>query len=248
MQMTGRVFQRYAAPERLYRLCERSVPWLAIISGVLLLTGLIRGLGFAPADDLQGEGYRIMYLHVPAASGSMGIYAAMAVAAFTGRVWQMKTADLIVTAMAPVGAVYTLVALSTGALWGKPMWGTWWVWDARLTSELILFFLYAGVMALSSAFDDRRQAGRAAGLLVLVGVINLPVIHYSVEWWSTLHQGSTRMQQSIAPLMRTPLRWSALGFFFLAVTLILMRLKNQLLLQEYHRPWVRRRFCQRGTK
>ncbi|EIF5033443.1 cytochrome c biogenesis protein CcsA, partial [Salmonella enterica subsp. enterica serovar Typhimurium] len=127
--------------------------------------------------------------HVPAAIWSMGIYAAMAVAAFTGLVWQMKMASLAVAAMAPVGAVYTFIALVTGAAWGKPMWGTWWVWDARLTSELVLLFLYAGVIALWHAFDDRKMAGRAAGILVLVGVVNLPVIHYSVEWWNTLHQG-----------------------------------------------------------
>ncbi len=129
-----------------------------------------------------------MYLHVPAAIWSMGIYAAMAVAAFTGLVWQMKMASLAVAAMAPVGAVYTFIALVTGAAWGKPMWGTRWVWDARLTSELVLLFLYAGVIALWHAFDDRKMAGRAAGILVLVGVVNLPVIHYSVEWWSTLHR------------------------------------------------------------
>ncbi|SUG85899.1 heme exporter protein C [Salmonella enterica subsp. enterica] len=126
---------------------------------------------------------------------------------FTGLVWQMKMASLAVAAMAPVGAVYTFIALVTGAAWGKPMWGTWWVWDARLTSELVLLFLYAGVIALWHAFDDRKMAGRAAGILVLVGVVNLPVIHYSVEWWNTLHQGSTQMQQSIDPAMRSPLRW-----------------------------------------
>ncbi len=131
---------------------------------------------------------RIIYLHVPAAIWSMGIYASMAVAAFIGLVWQMKMANLAVAAMAPIGAVFTFIALVTGSAWGKPMWGTWWVWDARLTSELVLLFLYVGVIALWHAFDDRRLAGRAAGILVLIGVVNLPIIHYSVEWWNTLHQ------------------------------------------------------------
>ncbi|EBT0691489.1 heme ABC transporter permease, partial [Salmonella enterica] len=164
-----KTLHQLAAPPRLYQICGRLVPWLAAAGIIALATGWVRGFGFAPADYQQGESYRIMYLHVPAAIWSMGIYAAMAVAAFTGLVWQMKMASLAVAAMAPVGAVYTFIALVTGAAWGKPMWGTWWVWDARLTSELVLLFLYAGVIALWHAFDDRKMAGRAAGILVLVG-------------------------------------------------------------------------------
>ncbi|KFC79966.1 heme ABC transporter permease [Buttiauxella agrestis] len=227
-----------AKPERLYLLCGRLVPWFAIISTILLVVGCVWGFGFAPADYQQGQSYRIMYLHVPAAIWSMGIYGSMAVAAFIGLVWQMKMSDLAVAAMAPVGAVFTFIALVTGSAWGKPMWGTWWVWDARLTSELVLLFLYIGVIALYNAFDDRRLAGRAAGLLVLVGVVNLPIIHFSVEWWNTLHQGSTNMQQSIDPAMRTPLRFTIFGFLMLFITLTLMRLRNLILLQEQRRPWV----------
>lgn len=218
MTTMWKTLHQLAAPPRLYQICGRLVPWLAAAGIIALATGWVRGFGFAPADYQQGESYRIMYLHVPAAIWSMGIYAAMAVAAFTGLVWQMKMASLAVAAMAPVGAVYTFIALVTGAAWGKPMWGTWWVWDARLTSELVLLFLYAGVIALWHAFDDRKMAGRAAGILVLVGVVNLPVIHYSVEWWNTLHQGSTRMQQSIDPAMRSPLRWAIAGFLLLFMT------------------------------
>ncbi len=210
--------------------------------------GLGPGLWFRPGGLPAGEGYRIMYLHVPAAIWSMGIYAAMAVAAFTGLVWQMKMASLAVAAMAPVGAVYTFIALVTGAAWGKPMWGTWWVWDARLTSELVLLFLYAGVIALWHAFDDRKMAGRAAGILVLVGVVNLPVIHYSVEWWNTLHQGSTRMQQSIDPAMRSPLRWAIAGYLLLFMTLSLMRMRNLILLMEKRRPWVSELILKRGHR
>ncbi|ESC35797.1 heme exporter protein C, partial [Salmonella enterica subsp. enterica serovar Agona str. SA-2] len=146
------------------------------------------------------------------------------------------------------GAVYTFIALVTGAAWGKPMWGTWWVWDARLTSELVLLFLYAGVIALWHAFDDRKMAGRAAGILVLVGVVNLPVIHYSVEWWNTLHQGSTRMQQSIDPAMRSPLRWAIAGYLLLFMTLALMRMRNLILLMEKRRPWVSELILKRGHR
>ncbi|MDU7868441.1 MAG: heme ABC transporter permease CcmC, partial [Pantoea sp.] len=150
----------------------------------------------------------------------------------------LKMADLASAAMAPVGAVFTFIALVTGSAWGKPMWGTWWIWDARLTSELVLLFIYMGVIALYHAFDDRRTAGRAAGILILVGVVNLPIIHFSVQWWNTLHQGSSGiLQQAIAPVMRTPLRWSILGYLLLFLTLTLMRLRNLILLTERHRPW-----------
>lgn len=227
-----------AKPERLYHLCGRLVPLFAVISIVMLLVGVIWGFVWAPADYQQGQSYRIMYLHVPAAIWSMGIYAWMAIAAFIGLVWQIKMSDMAVAAMAPVGAVYTFIALVTGSAWGKPMWGTWWIWDARLTSELVLLFLYVGVIALYNAFDDRRLAGRAAGILVLVGVVNLPIIHFSVEWWNTLHQGSTNMQKSIDPSMRIPLRWSIFGFLGLFATLTLMRLRTLILTLERRRPWV----------
>ncbi len=233
-----KTLHQLAIPPRLYQICGWFIPWLAIASVVVLTVGWIWGFGFAPADYQQGNSYRIIYLHVPAAIWSMGIYASMAVAAFIGLVWQMKMANLAVAAMAPIGAVFTFIALVTGSAWGKPMWGTWWVWDARLTSELVLLFLYVGVIALWHAFDDRRLAGRAAGILVLIGVVNLPIIHYSVEWWNTLHQGSTRMQQSIDPAMRSPLRWSIFGFLLLSATLTLMRMRNLILLMEKKTPSV----------
>lgn len=233
-----KALHQLAKPQRLYSLCGRFIPWLGLLSSILLIVGCIWGFVYAPADYQQGQSYRIMYLHVPAAMWSMGIYASMAVAAFIGLVWQMKMADLTVAAMAPVGAVYTFIALVTGSAWGKPMWGTWWIWDARLTSELVLLFLYVGVIALYNAFDDRRLAGRAAGILVLVGVVNLPIIHFSVVWWNTLHQGSTNMQQTIDPAMRIPLRWCIFGFLGLFATLTLMRLRNLILIQERRRPWV----------
>ncbi|MBM7344006.1 heme ABC transporter permease [Pantoea coffeiphila] len=225
-------------PERLYRICGRLTPWFAVAGVITLLLGWGWGFVFAPADYQQGDSYRIIYIHVPAAMWSMGVYATMAAAAFVGLVWQWKTADLAAAAMAPIGAVFAFIALVTGAAWGKPMWGTWWIWDARLTSELVLLFLYMGAIALRNAFDDSRTGGRAAGLLILVGVVNLPIIHYSVDWWNTLHQGSSGvMQQAIDPSMRSPLRWSILGMLLVFVTLTLMRLRNLLLLSESHRPW-----------
>ncbi|MGK3141413.1 heme ABC transporter permease [Pantoea sp. C2G6] len=233
-----KALHQLARPERLYQLAGRLLPWFAIAGLAALLLGWIWGFGFAPADYQQGDSFRIMYLHVPAAMWSMGIYASMAIAAFIGLVWQMKMADLVAAAMAPVGAVFTFIALVTGSAWGKPMWGTWWIWDARLTSELVLLFLYMGVIALYHAFDDRRTAGRAAGVLILVGVVNLPIIHFSVQWWNTLHQGSSGiLQQAIAPVMRTPLRWSIVGYLLLFITLTLMRLRNLILFTERHRPW-----------
>ncbi|MBS0970323.1 heme ABC transporter permease [Chimaeribacter arupi] len=232
-------------PDRLYHLCGRFVPWLGLAGALTLVLGWVWGFGFAPADYQQGNSYRIMYIHVPAAMWSMGIYSAMAVAAFTALVWQMKMANLVVAAMAPVGAAFTFIALVTGAAWGKPMWGTWWIWDARLTSELVLLFLYLGVIALYNAFEDRRLAGRAAGILVLVGIVNIPIIHYSVQWWNTLHQGSTNMQQTIDPSMRYPLRWAIVGYLFFFLTLTLMRLRNLILIQESHRPWVLALFSRR---
>lgn len=147
-----------ARPERLYHVCGRFVPWLGLAAAACLLLGWAWGFGFAPKDYQQGDSFRIIYIHVPAAMWSMGIYASMAVAAFIGLVWQMKMSDTVVAAMAPIGAVFTFIALVTGSAWGKPMWGTWWVWDARLTSELVLLFLYMGVIALYNAFEDRRLA------------------------------------------------------------------------------------------
>lgn len=233
-----KLLHQLAIPERLYRLCGSWLPWLSALTLLLLAVGLGWGFVYAPADYQQGESYRIMYLHVPMAMWSMGIYAMMAGAAFTGLIWQIKMADLALMALAPVGAGYTLIALVTGSAWGKPMWGTWWIWDARLTSELVLLFLYAGIIALWNAFDDRRLAGRAASILALIGVVNLPIIHYSVLWWNTLHQGSTHMQQTIDASMRMPLRLCILGFLCLVATLTLLRLRNLILWQERRRPWV----------
>lgn len=230
----------YAKPERAYDLCSTLLPWFAVIAALSLTIGTFWGLLFAPPDYQQGESFRIIYIHVPSAMLSMSTYVAMAIAAVVGMIWQWKTAYMAMIAIAPVGAVMTFIALFTGAAWGKPMWGTWWIWDARLTSELILLFLYLGVMALYSAFDDKQQGGKAAGIMALVGVINVPIIHFSVEWWNTLHQGATITKfgkPSIAPEMLWPLLINLLGFAMFVGAISLIRMKNELLKREFHRPW-----------
>ena len=173
----------------------------------------------------------------------MGVYLSMAIAAFIGFVWQIRLSELAALAMAPIGAVFTFIALLTGAIWGKPMWGTWWEWDARLTSELILLFLYLGVIALYHAFDDQKSAAKAAGVLAMVGVVNLPIIHFSVEWWNTLHQGAT-ITKFEKPLISSNMLWPLLSnifgfaFFFAAITMI--RFRNEIISKESYRPWVRK--------
>ena len=232
----------YANPEKSYRLTGTLTPWFTYLSALCLIIGMIWALLFAPADYQQGDSFRIFYLHVPAAILSMGIYFAMAIAALSSLVWQVKLADASAAALAPVGAVFTAIALFTGAAWGKPMWGTWWIWDARLTSELILLFLYLGVIALHNAFEDKALAGRAASILALVGVINLPIIHYSVEWWNTLHQGST-VTKFGAPSMSADMYWPFLinfiGFSLLVGAITCVRFRTQVIARNAMRPWVR---------
>lgn len=231
----------YAKTEATYNLCKTLLPWFSISAFVVLTVGLVWGLAFAPADYQQGDSFRIIYIHVPGAILSMSTYFAMAVAGLIGLVWQIRTAHMAMIAIAPVGAVMTVIALFTGAAWGKPMWGTWWVWDARLTSELILLFLYFGVMALYNAFEDKVQAGKAASVMAIVGVINLPIIHYSVEWWNTLHQGATISKfakPSIALEMLWPLLISMLGMALFIGAVTLIKLQNEIIRREINRPWV----------
>ncbi len=232
----------YAKAETQYQLCTKFSPIFGALTILLLSVGIIWGLAFAPADYLQGNSFRIMYIHVPSAIWSMGIYASMAIAALVALVWQIKHAHLAMIAMAPIGAVFTFIALITGAIWGKPMWGTWWVWDARLTSELILFFLYLGVIALYSAFQNAQTGAKAAGILCLVGVVNLPIIHFSVNWWNTLHQGAsiTKFEKpSIALPMLMPLILCIFGFLTLYIWFSLVRYRTELLKMDAKRPWVK---------
>ncbi len=193
---------RYAAPQRFYPLAGRAIPWFAGLALLLTVVGLVIGLGVAPTDHQQGESYRIIFVHVPAAWMSMIIYLAMAFWAAIGLIFNTRLASMLAVALAPTGAWMTFLALWTGALWGKPTWGTWWVWDARLTSELILLFLYLGFMALHAAADDPRRGDRAAAILAMVGVVNIPIIYFSVKWWNTLHQGAS-VSLTSAPSMAT---------------------------------------------
>mgnify|MGYP003572321022 CR=1 FL=1 len=182
---------RFSSPATFYPLAGKLIPWFTVAAVALIAVGLYMSFFVAPTDYKQGEGYRIIFVHVPAAWMSMFIYLVMAAWSAIGLVFNTRLSAMMARALAPTGAMFTFLALWTGAFWGKPMWGTWWVWDARLTSELILFFLYIGFMALTSAIDDPRRADRAGAILALVGVVNIPIIYYSVKWWNTLHQGAS---------------------------------------------------------
>ena len=233
---------KYASPKHFFRLSGLMLPWLNLAFVVLFALGLYYGLVKAPADYQQGDSFRIIYIHVPAAWMSMFIYAVMAACGVITLVWRVKLADVVTRASAPIGASFTFLTLVTGSLWGKPMWGTWWEWDARLTSELILLFLYLGFMALQSAIEDRRTAGRAGAVLVLVGVINLPIIHYSVVWWNTLHQGTTVSlfgKSAIHIDMLIPLLIMAFAFKFFYAAAVLMRARCEVLESEADSRWLR---------
>ena len=233
---------KYAAPQRLHALAGAALPWFAGLAVLLTLAGLVIGLGVSPTDAQQGEAYRIIFVHVPAAWMSMVIYLAMAFWAGIGLAFNARTASMLALALAPTGALMTFIALWTGALWGKPTWGAWWVWDARLTSELILLFLYIGFMSLHAAIDDTRRADRAAALLALVGVVNVPIIYFSVKWWNTLHQGasvSLLRAPSMATTMLIGMLVMALAFWMYSIAVALMRLRVILLEREQHAAWAR---------
>jgi heme exporter protein C len=226
---------RFANPRRFLELVKWVEPVAAIIAIVALVIGLYTGLVTSPDDYQQGSSVRIMYIHVPAAWMALFIYTSMAVAAFTGLVWRHIVAELYAKAAAPLGAAFTFICLVTGSLWGKPMWGAWWVWDARLTSVLILFFLYLGYIALVDAFDDVQKGINAGAALLLVGAVNIPIIKFSVDWWNTLHQPAslTRFAKpAIDASMLLPLLAMAIGFTALFVTLVCLRLKTEIALRK----------------
>ena len=226
------VMHRFANPARFMRIATAVLPWSAGAAAILIAGGLYFALFDSPPDYQQGETVRIMYVHVPSAWMAMFVYAGMALASAAALIWRHPLADVIARASAPVGAAFTLIALGTGSLWGKPMWGAWWAWDARLTSFLILFFLYLGYMALANAFDDPARGGRAAAVLALVGAVNLPIIKFSVDWWNTLHQPASVMRMdgpSIDPAMLVPLILMALGFTAYYLAVLLVRVKAELI-------------------
>jgi heme exporter protein C len=231
---------KFSSPATFYPLAGRLQPWFAWAAVVLFAVGLYMSFFVAPTDYKQGEGYRIIFIHVPAAWMSMFLYLVMAVWSALGLIFNTRLSAMMVQALAPTGAMFTFVALWTGAFWGKPMWGTWWVWDARLTSELILLFLYIGYMALTSAIEDTRRADRAGALLVLVGVVNIPIIYYSVEWWNTLHQGSTikfREESSMTTIMLWAMLIMTFACWFYAIATAMSRVRSIILERERNTSW-----------
>ena len=233
---------KLASPPHAYRIAGNAIPWLGWPAFLLIVTGLYGGLVLAPPDYQQGDAFRIIYVHAPSAWMSMFVYGTMAAAAAIGLIWRIKLAHAVAAASAPVGAWFTAVTLATGSLWGKPMWGTWWEWDARLTSELILLFLYLGYIALRTSIDDRDRADRASALLAIVGIVNLPIIHYSVLWWNTLHQGATITKfgkPSITFDMLWPLLTMFLAFTLYYGALLMLRLRAEILHRERDASWLR---------
>jgi heme exporter protein C len=222
--------QRYANPQRFVRIAKLLTPWLLAATIASLLTGLYLALFVAPPDYQQGEAARIMYVHVPAAWMSLFVYGCMAVASAVAFIWKHPLADVAAKASAPIGCIFTALALITGSLWGQPMWGAWWVWDARLTSVLILFFLYLGYIVLWGAIEEPTRAARAARILALVGAINIPIIHFSVDWWNTLHQGTTVFRMdgpSITSSMLAPLLVMAVAYNLFYVTFLIVRMRME---------------------
>ena len=225
------MLHRFANPARFSRIAAKVLPWSTAATIALFVIGLYFALFASPADFQQGETVRIMYVHVPSAWISIACYTFVAVMSALALIWKHPLADIAARAAAPLGAGFTLIVLITGSLWGKPTWGTWWVWDARLTSVLVLFFLYLGYIALSNAFDNPQRGARAAAVLALVGFVNIPIIKFSVDWWNTLHQPAsiTRLDApAIDPAMLTPLLLMALAFTFYFVTMLLVRMRADL--------------------
>ena len=242
-------FHKLGSPPVFSVFARRLAPWLWAAFFGCTLYGIYLALYVAPPDYQQGDSARILYIHVPAAWQALLGYVIMAVLAAIALIWRIRTAEIMAMAAAPIGAGLTLICLVTGSLWGRPTWGvfwvwdTWWEWDARLTSMLVLLFIYIGIMALYAAYDDPRKGARVASVLVIAGLVNLPIIHYSVEWWTTLHQGQTiRLmgESSMHPSMIPPLIWTTIGTKFLFGAALLDRARNLLLAQDQNKRWVRR--------
>jgi len=232
---------KYSSPASFYSLAGKMIPLFAVAAIILLIMGLYVGFFVAPTDFQQGEAYRIIFIHVPAAWMSMFLYVVMACWAGFGLAFNTRLSSMMATAIAPTGAMFTFLALWTGSLWGKPMWGTWWVWDARLTSELILLFLYIGFMSLQAAIDDPRRADKAGAIIALVGVVNIPIIYFSVQWWNTLHQGAS-VSVNQAPAMASTMLMGMLIMVFASwmysIAVILKRVRIIILERESHTAWV----------
>jgi heme exporter protein C len=231
------------SPKRFFYLSDKAIPWLIIFFIPTFAYGLLGGLFLAPADYIQGEGFRIIYVHAPCAFLSLFIYGIMSAAAFFTIVLRLKMAPLVIRHSAPLGASFTLLALITGSLWGKPMWGAWWIWDARLTSELILLFLYSGIILLQSAMAQKKSADRTLAILILIGFIDIPIIHYSVYWWNTLHQGATLTlftRPSIASSMLYPLLSMIVAFLIYYSIVLLIRMRYDMISLDANYHWLER--------
>jgi heme exporter protein C len=231
---------KYSAPSTFYGLAGKMIPWLAWPAALLFCTGMYIGFFVAPTDAVQSEAYRIIFVHVPASILSMLIYLVMAGYAALGLIFNTRLSSMMATALAPTGALFAFISLWTGALWGKPMWGAWWVWDARLTSELILLFLYLGFIALQSSIEDPRRADRAGALLAIVGSVNVPIIYFSVQWWNTLHQGSTvKLSGTSMHIAMQQAMFSMLAAMWLyAIAISLSRVRSIILERERNTLWV----------
>ena len=235
-------FHRFGSPPHVYRLAGLLTPWFAWPAGLAIVAALYGGLVLAPPDYQQGEGFRIIYVHAPSAWLSVMIYSVMATAAGIGLIWRMKVAHAAAASCAGIGAWFTVVSLVTGMLWGKPMWGTYWVWDPRLTAQLVLLFLYLGYMGLRSGIDDLGRADRASAVLALVGVVNIPIIRYSVEWWNSIHQAPSvmKMEKPSMPMeMLVPLLLMFLVFTLYFAAVMLVRLRAEILRRERNASWIR---------
>ena len=236
-------FHKLASPPHFYRLAETMIPWLAVPGLILIGYGAYAGLFLAPEDYQQGDAFRIIYVHVPTAYLSQMAYMFMAVGGGIGLIWRMKLAHAVGAAVAPLGAAFTFLSLVTGSIWGRPMWGTWWEWgDPRLTSQLILLFLFFGYMALRLAIEDTAKADKASAVLALVGIVNVVIVRYSVEWWSSLHQGQTLLREggpAMDPAMLYPLLAMILGFTLLFGALLARRIRTEVLYRERRSRWVR---------
>lgn len=235
-------FHRLGSPPHIYRIAGTLTPWFAWPAGLLIAAALYGGLVLAPPDYQQGEGFRILYVHAPSAWLSVMIYGVMASAAAVGLIWRMKVAHAVAASCAGVGAWFTAVSLLTGMLWGKPMWGTYWVWDPRLAAQLILLFLYLGYMGLRAGIDDLGRADKASAVLAIVGVVNIPIIRYSVEWWNSIHQAPSvmKMERPSMPFdMLAPLLMMLLGFTLYFAAVLLVRLRAEILRRERTASWIR---------
>lgn len=234
--------QKLLSPKTFYNTSTVILPWVITTFVLFFCYGVVTGLFIAPADYQQGDGFRIIYVHVPSAFTAMAIYLVMAACGVLTLVWRLKIASICMSSSASIGAWFTFLSLITGSIWGKPMWGTWWIWDARLTSVLILLFLYLGFITLQSIIQNQTHRERACAIMAIVGVINLPVIHYSVIWWNTLHQGPTISKfstPSIAPAMLYPLLSMIAAFLLFYFLILLFRMRNQILLRESKSQWVK---------